>query len=210
MINPPRTAEVVLESLCAQATFGDALLGDLAEGFALRVARDGERVARRWYYREAMRSTVFLLFDWIRRLRVADARRLGGVLLASYVFTMMLARFAITVAASIADAIGLSSITTLGGGPPALVPLWLWIPFGVAYSTLAGYIAGWLNEKEPLPTVIALSIVWTCTLIALRVLTGGDNAPGWLVGIALLVTAVSPVAGGILRIRHQALRAATA
>jgi hypothetical protein len=210
MIDPPRTAEVVLESLCAQASYGDALLGDLTEAFSLRVARDGERVARLWYYREAMRSTAHLLFAWMRGLRVSDAKRLVGVILASYVFTLMLALFVITAMLSSAHALGISGIATFEQGPTRFFPIWAWVPFGIAYTTLAGYIAAWLNEQEPLPTALALGIVWACAGVAERLLTGGNNVPGWLTGFTLTVTVAGPVTGGILRIRQGALRSARA
>lgn len=210
MINPPRTAEVVLESLCAQTSFGDALLGDLAEGFSLRVARDGERVARLWYYREATRSAAHLLFTWLRGLRVSDAKRLVGVVLASYVFTLMLALFVITAMLSSAHALGISVIAIFEQGPTRFFPVWAWVPFGIAYTTLAGYIAAWLNEHDPLPSALALGILWACAGIAERVLSGGNNVPGWLTGFTLIVTVAGPVTGGILRIRQEALRSVRA
>ena len=205
MTQPPRTAEAVVESLCTPASFGEQLLGDLAESFSLRVDRDGELRARRWYYREAMRCTVYLLLAWIRGIRLSDGKRLGGVVVSSYVFSMMLARFAITVVSSAGDLVGVASIGTLGNSPPTLFPIWFWIPFGAAYAVLAGYIAAWLNEEEPFATALALGVVWTCTLIAAQVLSSSQNISWWLTGLALVLTITGPVTGGILRIRHQAL-----
>ena len=41
MTRPPRTAELLLESLGAPAHYREPLLGDLAEGFASRAERGG-------------------------------------------------------------------------------------------------------------------------------------------------------------------------
>ncbi|HEX7242371.1 MAG TPA: permease prefix domain 2-containing transporter, partial [Longimicrobiaceae bacterium] len=58
---PPRTAERLLEALGAEPELRDALLGDLAEDFATRAADQGERAARRRYWREALRAAPYLL-----------------------------------------------------------------------------------------------------------------------------------------------------
>jgi hypothetical protein len=89
-MTPPRTAERLLGSLGARPEFRDPLLGDMDEEYADRVRRHGEQAARRWYWRESLRTAPHLVHDWRRSLAARDVRRLGSVVLASYCFTMML------------------------------------------------------------------------------------------------------------------------
>lgn len=74
----PRAAERLLEGLGADAEYREALLGDLAEEYATRLAYDGPGAARRWYRREALRVAPHLLRDWTRRLRWRGAARRGS------------------------------------------------------------------------------------------------------------------------------------
>lgn len=61
---PPRSAERALEALGADPDFCEAVIGDLAEEFAIRAAWDGPVVARRWYFRESLRVAPHLLRNW--------------------------------------------------------------------------------------------------------------------------------------------------
>ncbi len=65
---PPRLAESLLR-LALPADDREAVLGDLTEEFAARVARDGRPAARRWYRRQVRASLAAVLS---RRLRDDD------------------------------------------------------------------------------------------------------------------------------------------
>jgi putative ABC transport system permease protein len=64
---PPRLAQAFLARLVPPGD-RDAVLGDLAEEFAARVARDGRTSARRWYWRQLKRSTGPTLAERTRDL----------------------------------------------------------------------------------------------------------------------------------------------
>lgn len=53
-------------ALGAEPAFAEAVLGDLAEEYALRAARDGVGGARQWYAREALRSAPHLVLSAAR------------------------------------------------------------------------------------------------------------------------------------------------
>src|SRR4051812_18540864 len=104
MMRPPVAAEALLTSLGARADFREPLLGDLAERFALRVERDGTASARRWYWREAVRTMPHLLGDWARSLRAREIRHLAGVVFTAYMLAVVIVVVAISLAKGIANA----------------------------------------------------------------------------------------------------------
>ena len=202
-MRPPRFAEVLLESLGAESSFREPLLGDLAEGFALRVERDGVGAARRWYYRESVRATPHLLGDWRRSLRAPDIRYLAGVVLSSYVLTMTLVFLAVELAGGAASALGFSPrvlAAPLDAAP--LVALWLLI--GTTYTVMGGYIAAWLDRRAPLVSAVALGLTWSCSALAIGGLTRGNGARAWYWVCAPVLLAVGPIVGGVLRLRTVA------
>ena len=62
----PTVAERLLQAIGADPVFAEVVLGDLAEEFALRAARDGVVAARWWYTCEALRSAPHLIRSWLR------------------------------------------------------------------------------------------------------------------------------------------------
>ena len=62
---PPRTAAGLVE-LFAPIESAEGVLGDLEEEFAGRLTRSGHRAARCWYWRQAIRTTIHLLWGSIR------------------------------------------------------------------------------------------------------------------------------------------------
>lgn len=64
-VKPPALAKAWLAWIVPSAD-REVLLGDLAEEFASRVSRDGERAARRWYWRQVRRSTAPTLVERLR------------------------------------------------------------------------------------------------------------------------------------------------
>jgi hypothetical protein len=61
----PRVA-VWLVDLCASPAEADAICGDLHEEFAAIVGREGVRAARRWYWRQALRTAPSLVAGALR------------------------------------------------------------------------------------------------------------------------------------------------
>ncbi len=78
--------ERMLEAIGLDSDLVEAIVGDLAEEFALRTARDGRGGARLWYIREVLRSAPHLIESALRRgeprARIRLAAFLTGILLA--------------------------------------------------------------------------------------------------------------------------------
>ena len=201
MTQPPRLAEAFLASLGAQPEFRDAVLGDLAEELALRAQWDGVRAARRWYYHEAIRSTPYLLRDWVRGLRLRDVRRLAGVVLTSYVFMTMIALTVLTIARSVMGSAGLSAALQWLGQRHG-IPLALNFALGCCAAALGGYIAGWLHGRAPIVAALALGVVWS--LVGLVAVAAIGSTPTPHAYLMPLVLVIGTMTGGALRARGAA------
>ena len=199
MIQPPLTAETMLRSLGARASFSEPMLGDLAEGFALRVQRDGAVAARLWYFREAVRAVPHLLGDWRRSLRVRDITHLAGIVLTSYVFAVMLGVLLISLTRGAFDAIGLSPHIRFGRLPRAQIGL-LWFPVQMMCTIVTGYFAAWLDNRAPLTTAIGVGVALSAPAMVVGSSHAGDPA-GWFVMIMALLQVGGATLGGALRVR---------
>jgi hypothetical protein len=87
--NRTSRAQRLVQAVGADPAFVEAVLGDLAEEYALRVACDGYVVALWWYVREAFRSTPHLIASWFSYARRYQRSRflacMAGVALTSLV-----------------------------------------------------------------------------------------------------------------------------
>lgn len=87
----PPLPERVLLALGVDPDFAEAVLGDLAEEYALRALSDGAGAARWWYAREALRSAPHLVQNslrrWLRHLNPRERARLAAYLAAGIVLT---------------------------------------------------------------------------------------------------------------------------
>jgi hypothetical protein len=199
LIRPPRTIESVLHALGADADYRDDLLGDLAEELDIRARRDGERRARRWYYRESVRAIPHLLRSWWKHLRVLDVVDMVGVVVTSYVILVMVVLFVIAMLRAMLTAFGVVI------DPPASLfdnPLLFVVAagFGAAGSVFGGWVAASLYRRAPLVGAMALGLAWTAVgLIALIITTTG---PFWYRFLApIVVVWVGTTCGGVLRAR---------
>lgn len=206
MTSPPRIAEVLLRSLGARGDFCEPLLGDLAEGFAIRVDRDGPDLAQRWYWRETIRAVPHLLADWRRSLRAPDIRHLAGVVLTSYVFTAMLAFLGVALAIGTADALG-SALRTPAYPSSRVQLIALWLPVAITSTVFGGYIAAWLDRRAPLASAIALGLTWSAISLAVGGITRGHEVPAWYWLFAAALQVLGPTVGGVLCVRRMGLPA---
>lgn len=197
MTAPPRTAELVLESLGASAQFRDPLLGDLAEGFAHRVEREGVGPARRWYYREALRTAPHMLREGLGQLHTRDVRHIAGVVFAAYCLVLMLGFLASMVAGAILATWDIAPTRFARHDDPFF---YLGYALGFALTMLGGVIAAWLDERTPLLSALALGTMWAGLGIASMALVNGADI-GWMRVIAPLTTVAGATLGGVLRIR---------
>jgi hypothetical protein len=199
-MKPPRTAEAILRSLGARATFSEPMIGDLAEGFALRVEREGAGAARRWYFRETIRAVPHLLRDWARALEMRDIRRLGGIILTSYVFAFALAVLLIGLTKGAFDAVGLSPHVRFGRPPNTQIGI-LWFPVQMMCTVVTGYFAAWLDNRAPLTTAIATGVALACP--AFVVAFSHMSVAALFVVLAAVVEIGGATLGGVLRLRSR-------
>jgi hypothetical protein len=87
-------ADSLLASLGADPGFAEDVLGDLAEEYTLRAARDGALAARCWYLREALRSAPHLVRHAVRHLSPGGRARLA-MSLATVVLALTVTLFAL-------------------------------------------------------------------------------------------------------------------
>jgi hypothetical protein len=188
---PPRTAERLLAALGADPELRDLFLGDLAEEHAIRAAYDGERAARRWYWREAFRVAPYLLRDAAGRLRGRDVARLAVAVLTAYLCA--------TIVGGVVYAAAVRTVMPLGFGPGTLSAL---LALNVATHVLGGYIAAALDGRRPLVAALALGLAWSGARLVITAADGNDT-PDWAVwvGAGRLALSVAAVAlGGVLRV----------
>jgi hypothetical protein len=199
MMQPPRSAERVLESLGANADLHDAVLGDLAEEFATRVEWDGASAARRWYYAQAVRAIPFLLRSWLRQAQRGDLSRLFGIVATSYIGLLLIGGAVGVVGAAVMSMFGTPSFdfrNRIQTGDPAIFTVLLAV--GLTNSMLGGYIAAWIDDKTPLISALSFGVFWAAVQIVLPMITG--VGPYWyraLIPAALIVGAFS---GGVMRV----------
>ena len=198
MTAPPRTPDLLLHALGAEAGFRDAVLGDLAEEFAARAGRDGAAAARRWYYREAIRATPHLLANWARRLRPGDVRHLAGVVLTAYVLLLALGGVVVPLLHGAAVALGISEpggLPWAGRVGPAVA-----LPLAAVSAMTGGYIAASLGVRAPLASAVALGVAWSCLGLVVGALA--DTTGTWDgSGVATAaVVIVGSTLGGVRRV----------
>lgn len=192
---PPRTPERLLEALGAEPEFRDALLGDLAEEFAIRAAYDGDHSARRWYWMEAFRVAPHLLRDWARRLRPRGVARLAGAVGAAYFSVGAFAYAVLVVLEAVVERI--RGQTTLPWHDPhagtlALCGLLLG---DVAVAATGGWLAAKLEDRSPAVAAAALGVVWAMISV-LAPLPLRASLPAWyLLGQTVAVLAGSMLGG---------------
>ncbi len=196
---PPRTAERLLEALGAEPELRDALLGDLAEDFAIRAADDGGRAARRRYWREALRVAPYLLHNWACRLRARDAARLAGLVGATYCL----------VGVGLWGILGgVETVVERMAGPttfpwhdpqPGTLTLGVMLLGYVAVATAGGWMASRGEERAPAVAALVLGIAWAFLALAFP-LPGRAPLPTWyLLGLVVAVL-TGAMLGGLRRI----------
>ena len=162
----PRRMERLLESFGADTEFRDAVIGDLAEEFAIRASEDGVHAARRWYRREALRVAPYLVRDWWRGLRGKDrwyyARTvvLSGVALYLFDLGTRLAMYAIDPGLrSVWDA-----LREFGDAGLFLFPV-LMLVWTLVDGVFGGYIAARIGRRAPLTSALALGAACAAFMI---------------------------------------------
>lgn len=197
--SPPRTAERLLEALGAEPEFRDALLGDLTEDFATRAAYGGERAARRWYWREALRVAPYLLRSWARLLRARDAARLAGLVGATFCLVGvglwgMLAGVEVMVE-------GMAGPTTFPwhDPQPGTLTLGVMLLGYVAVATAGGWMASRHEERAPAVAALAFGIPWAVLALVFPA-PGRAELPTWYLFGLVAAVLTGAMLGGLHRI----------
>lgn len=199
MMQPPRSAGRVLESLGANADLHDAILGDLAEEFATRVEWDGVSGARRWYYGQAIRAIPFLLRSWLRQASRADFGRLLGIVATAYVGLLLVAGAIGVVGAAMMSIFGAPSFDVqnrIRAGDNVVFMILLMV--GMMNSILGGYIAAWIDDRKPLVSALAFGGLWAIVQIVLPMITG--IGPYWYRALIPVVLIAGAFSGGVMRV----------
>ena len=206
-IRPPRFAETLLESLGADEEFSDAVIGDLAQEYALRVDRYGNRAARMWYHRQAVITAPHLLRRWWSSARFADLRHLMNVAGLAYITAIVIASgIVFGVIAATPAFLEVSGVDRI---PFALTRAAI---YTMAFLTpmTAGFFAATYEEKRPMLAAVALAAAWTGLILGGAVLSLliADPShkyplipPTWARVVLIPVIATSIIAGGAIRVR---------
>lgn len=192
---PPPFAERVVGALVADRLLREAVLGDLAEGFAEQCAQHGPGPARGWYRGQAARSALPLLGATAWPASGRRARRVG-VLLATgvggWIVLQLLVLGTQLVAAVVLATAGLSS----GTWPRIAVTL----VAGAGGGLLAGAAAARSARAAPLVGALAVALAAGAAAAAGMLANGGVGPIWYWGGLQLLVLPIASSAGGLLRV----------
>lgn len=189
----PHAAELILQALGAETDFRDAVIGDLAEEFALRVRFDGPVAARRWYYRESTRVAPYLLRDWCRNLRWSTVAYFANVVSWSLVSVVALE---LVLWRSVRG-----FVRFLQGAPLDAFPLSagftaLMLSWTLVNGAFAGYVAARIGRRAPLPSALLLGV----TLPGLMIWSGLHMVPSWFLTANVTAMIAGTIAGGVVRV----------
>ena len=141
-------AELVLAGLVAEAD-EDEVLGDFAEGRALCAAAQGERLARRWYWGQVLRTWPPLVWHGLRTRPW---------------FVVLGAIGALTVTALVGWGVGLGGFydSRLSPEPRDVLVGTIWRGAALLLAgAVGGAVAAWLARGARLVSVISVAAFWS-------------------------------------------------
>jgi hypothetical protein len=199
MTQPPRLAERLLGGLSGRTAFSEGVFGDLSEEFARRALRDGGGPARRWYYREALRSAPHILGNALRTYGHADFLNVAKCLFFAWVIVILL-----MVLTNIVDTVGVvHGFDIVLRGRHVLGD-----KVDVAISDLAvvgiAVVGGAVAARHAMraPIVVASAFGANVFAVVTLLLTAAGHPPpglnGWLALAALYLP--TALAGGVLQV----------
>jgi hypothetical protein len=164
MSQPPRVPERLLDGLSGRTPFSEGVIGDLAEEFARRAARDSAGSARRWYYRESMRTIPHLLRDWIRNAGWRETADIAASVVVVWMTLVGLGHAAAILGfpARAVQKIFYPRPIAFGWEPDPVgtvpvVILWMVV---IGVLMLSGAIAAWRSTRAPIIAAGAVAIAW--------------------------------------------------
>lgn len=203
MIKPRRWIERVLSSFGAEPDYRDALLGDLTEEFTIRVEEQGVGIARRWYFREAIRSVPHLLRSWLRRCDPRDVVQLFGVTIAA-LFALRLLGMAIRLGIVLSfgvrpDSVAIIEVAWRDIVTETTVMRWVALTLVQLPTIAAGFVGASLYPRGRLAAALSLNAVTVVfTLVASVEYAGRISPIALVIGGAINISLV--LLGGLLRV----------
>jgi hypothetical protein len=144
---PPRVPQLLLSALGARGEFRDAVLGDMAEEYYMRLEIQGENAAHAWYLDQAYRAAPHLIRDGLKNLGAGGIAHLVGAALKAYASIFAIAAVVLPLVMLLPhDVMRPSAITTFALGLPI--------------TLLGGYLAARFGRRAPLLSSIALGVLW--------------------------------------------------
>lgn len=161
----------------------EAVIGDLAEEYALRLRSDSRFTVSRWYWAQVCRSVFPMAWSSLRRGHWLITL---GVALIAYV-----AAGAVEFAGDWALAQFIASGAQLG---------WiLGLILGLATMAFGGYFAAWIRPGAA-TAMAGIVLISVAALMATR----SESVPLWYQVAFLIAGPLASLAGGTLRLRRQA------
>jgi hypothetical protein len=195
---PPAFVERAIAALVADDALREAVLGDLAESFAVLRARDGAGAAWRWYLAQAVRSAPSLLaLSWwpARGRRARRIGALGAGVAGAFAGIQLLHQ---------AAQLGAATVIARAGLPPyggAFVASSLIA--GAACGVLGGYAMGRVLRRAALAGATALALACGALAVTGMLINRGVMPLWYWGGLQLLLLPLSVCVGGLLHLRHD-------
>jgi hypothetical protein len=211
MITPSPRVEALLHALGADAPYREAILGDLAEEFAIRAEEQGVAEARRWYRRQAIRTAPHLLHQWALRLTGFDIAQLLAFTFI-YLFVGTAIRLAMQTAVVLSFGVRPDNLYVVGfawhdlvmAGAPDVA--FGYLACAIAF-VLVGYVLCRLEPRAPLATAVVVG----CAVAGVSGagLALNDGLPLWLrLTLPPLFAAGTIVGAALYAVRNAAPRGA--
>jgi len=197
---PPRLPQLLLSALGARAEFREALLGDMAEEYYMRVEVQGEHAAHAWYVDEAYRAVPHLIRDGVKNLGLGGVAHVMGAAFKAYASIALIAVILLPL-------VKLLPHSVMGAAMNIVVS---------AMGTVAGgYLAARFGRRAPLLSSAALGASWatvyTAALLFVLEILPRLGAQAWynfpstanvvFAGPAIIL--VGTVLGGIFQIARR-------
>jgi hypothetical protein len=186
-----------------KSEFSDAIVGDLAEEFALRAEWDGAPAARRWYYRECVRVAPYLVRDWWRERGLRDAPHIAKAFVLSSLIVCVVEKVVSRGAAPAVDAWW----RVAGQSPAYLGSMLCWTMLD---GVLCGYLVARLGRRAPMVSTLTTAAAWMVFIVGVNVVRGGSfigpMGTGWYAAMNACMLLGGIMIGGLWRIARLAER----
>lgn len=205
LVWPPRLA-VWLITLFAPAERAESICGDLLEEFAQLASRSGVPSARRWFWRQTLRTVVHMI---AAEVRAAPWRHAGTVVTGFLLFTFGL-RFVVPTVEALLEAFHVyEHLTEVAGDVPSVAigsEYSSWIMHGaligrLLLATLAGVLVTLATRGRNLTAAVLLGLLVSALGIANSLLlltnTGHIRVGFFWIVPTVFVHSIAVVAGGV-------------